>query len=194
MAKRSKKRIDLLTEELTLATAYPDVYKLAKNMSDIDYEEYITDLKTRIEQSKRGRGSRNKGSGYERTVAKIVKEALDVELVRTPLSGGFQKSKESSVNRGDITCLSDLIDFILHIECKDQKTIKIRDWFKQACEDCPSHRIPILAMHLIQVIKEGKVTGKPEDLVVIRLSDFLSIVDKEKIIIPKHKVVKRRVK
>lgn len=134
-------------------------------------------------RSRRGRGSKRKGANYERKVAKLFKEKHNVDLVRTPQSGGFaKKSNKASDFRGDITCLDETKDFLLHIECKSQKTLKIRDWLEQAQSDCPNGKIPLVVYHLEQVIKDGKVIRKSGEYVTLKLSDLLDLVPTDKII------------
>ena len=188
------KQIDIIKQQLDMYLSMPNVVKKQNNWSNEQFQQEIELLKDKIEKSKRGKSSKRKGSTYERKVAKIYKEALGVELVRTPLSGGFQKNIKATNIKGDLSCLNDSIDFRLHTECKDQKAIKIRDWFNQACDDCPEGHIPTVVTHLIQVIKEGKITSNSEDLIVLRVSDFLDIIDKSKVIVPKgvKKVVRKK--
>lgn len=191
------KRIDLIKQELDLYLANPLLVKKQKKWTQQQYDDHIADLKQKIEQSKRGRSSKRKGSTYERRVAKMYKDALEIELVRTPMSGGFQKNIKATNIKGDLSCLDESIRFLLHTECKDQKAIKIRDWFAQACEDCPEGHIPTVVSHLIQLIKDGKVTAPSEDLITLRVQDFLSIVDRTKIIVPKEtktKTIRRKKK
>lgn len=134
-------------------------------------------------RSRRGRGSKRKGANYERKVAKLFKDKHDIDLVRTPQSGGFaKKSSKASDFRGDITCLDETKDFLLHVECKNQKTLKIRDWIEQAQSDCPEDRIPIVVYHLEQVIKDNKVVRKSGEYVTLSLQDFLDLVETHKII------------
>lgn len=185
------KKIDLLKQELNLLLSNPILVQEQYGWTEKEFNDYIANLELKIEQSKRGKSSKRKGSTYERKIAKMYKESLGVELVRTPMSGGFQKNIKATNIKGDLSCLDDSIDFRLHTECKDQKTVKIRDWFNQACEDCPENHIPTVVLHLIQVIKNNKVTNNSEDLIVLRTKDFLNIVDKSKIIVPKKKKTRR---
>lgn len=180
------KRIDLLKQELSLLLSNPTLVMAQKMWSQQEYDNYITELQKKIEQSKRGKGSKRKGSTYERKVAKIYKDKLGIELVRTPMSGGFQKDKKATNIKGDLSCLDESIDFQLHTECKDQKTIRVRDWFEQSCADCPQGKIPTVVSHLIRQIKDGKEVSKSEHLIILRVEDFLDIVDKSKIIVPKR--------
>lgn len=150
---------------------------IPKKKEEISQEE-------KEKRSKRGRSSKNKGATYERKVAKIFKEAHDIELVRTPQSGGFVKNSNKAKDfRGDITCLDEDVDFLLHVEVKNQKTLKIRDWIEQAKSDCPQGRTPIVVFHLDQVIKDGKVTRKCGEYVTLELSEFLKLVPTENIIV-----------
>ena len=190
--KAKKKQIDAIKQELDLYLANPVLVMNQNKWTRKQYDNYIDSLKEKIEQSKRGKSSKRKGSNYERKVAKIYKDALNINLTRTPMSGGFQKDIKATNIKGDLSCLDDDIDFLLHTECKDQKAIKIRDWFEQACEDCPKGHYPTVVMHLIQRIKDGKVVSNSEDLIVLRVRDFLKLVNKEEII--KTKKVRRRVK
>ena len=157
--------------------------KIIKRKEIRPVENKQKELTDKEKASRRGRASKRKGATYERKVAKVFKTKYDIDLVRTPQSGGFaKKSTKASDFRGDITCLDESIDFKLHIECKDQKTLKIRDWVQQAESDCPKDRVPLVVFHLAQVIKEGKVTSKSGDYVTLRLDDFINLVDKETII------------
>lgn len=180
-----KVNVNLIKQELDLYMANPSLVMAQKKWTRKQYNDYIKSLQDKIEQSKRGKSSKRKGSNYERKVARMYKESLNVNLVRTPMSGGFQKNVKATNIKGDLSCLDENIDFLLHTECKDQKTVKIRNWFEQACEDCPSKHIPTVVMHLIQQIKNGKVVSESEDLIVLRVKDFLRIVDHDKIIKPK---------
>lgn len=135
------------------------------------------------ELSRRGRGSRNKGSSYERSIAKVLNSRFPkLELTRTPQSGGFQKSSQNRKLRGDLSNLNDKYEFKLHIECKNQKTISVKKWMCQATSDCPEGRIPTVIMHIGQENKDGKRICEADDFVVMRLADFLTIVDSNAVV------------
>ena len=143
----------------------------------------IEELKKSLVRSKRGRASKSKGSTYERTVASIFKDKLDIELVRTPQSGGFAKSSEKAGDyRGDIVCLEDNVDFKLSVEVKNQKTWSLPSWIRQAEDDTPEGKIPLVVYHRNQKNKDGKRIQEAGDYVTLSLEDFLDIVDKNKII------------
>lgn len=148
--------------------------------------EVMKDLEQQLDKSKRGKSAKVKGASYERTIAKIFKKFLNIDLVRTPQSGGFaKKSTKANEFRGDITCLDESIYFKLHIEAKNHKTWKLKDWFKQATEDCPKGKIPCVVFHQTQENKDGKRISESKEYISMQLEDFLAIVDKEKIITQK---------
>lgn len=102
-----------------------------------------------------GKKSRNKGSGYERKIAKILGHwwADDPELFRrTPMSGGWAKEKLT----GDITPVKEEgEDFPFSVECKKHEgwefhqffSIKSKfwDWWEQCVSDCEGKdKLPLL--------------------------------------------------
>lgn len=126
---------------------------------------------TKEEYSRRGRRSRNKGSNYERTIAKKFKEFFGVDLVRTPQSGGFaKKCVKAGEFRGDIVSADESIDLRVHIECKNTKTWSLPAWLKQAEGDCPKGKKPIVIFHQ---------HGTSNDYVTLKLEDFMSLTTKE---------------
>ena len=145
--------------------------------------EALEDLRSQLAKSKKGKSAKVKGASYERTIAKIFKKYLNIDLVRTPQSGGFaKKSTKADEFRGDITSLDENIQFNLHIECKNHKTWKLKEWFKQSKEDCPKGKIPCVIFHQAQENKDGKRISESEEYISMRLEDFLEIVDKNKIV------------
>ena len=177
------KQIELLETELQMYEQMPEQIKQLKGWSQKELEERIEELRQKIEQSKRGKSSKIKGATYENKIAKKFQEVWGIRLVRTPLSGGFQKSSDNEEIRGDLSCIDKGIKFLLHPECKYQRAWKLREWFNQAQEDCPSGKIPIVIFHKHQKIESGKLVDTADDFVQIRLDDFLKIVDKSKVII-----------
>lgn len=125
-----------------------------------------------------GKRSKNKGSTYERDVAKKFKEAYGIDLVRTPQSGGFaKKSIHASDFRGDVVPADDSIDLKLHIECKNTKSWSLPAWLKQSQGDCPTGRVPVVVFHK---------HGTSEDYITLSLKDFFDLVPKERIILKKR--------
>lgn len=143
----------------------------------------IQDLKTALAYSKRGRSNKVKGATFERKIVKVLQETFpSLVFGRTPASGGYKKGIENNTLRGDVVCLSEDKDFLLHLELKNRKGWEsVKSWYLQAEEDCIKGKIPCLIMH------QGQVTGKykAKDFILMELSDFLKIVDKSKIIVEK---------
>lgn len=129
------------------------------------------------QNSKRGKRSRNKGANYERTIAKKLKEFFGIDFVRTPQSGGFAKKAEKADDfRGDIVSADKRLDIALHIECKCCQTWSLPKWLQQSESDCPKDKIPCVVAH-----KPNSST----EYITMRLEDFLSVCDTEKVIIHK---------
>ena len=131
-------------------------------------------------KSKRGKSSRVKGATYENKIAKIIKDIYNITLKRTPSSGGFAKEQHNEFFCGDLTCVDKGINFLLHIEAKNQKVLKLKDWLEQARSDCVRGKIPVVIFHTSK-----QVHGKAEDYITLPLSEFLNLV-------PVEKLVKRR--
>ena len=132
------------------------------------------DEKKHNESVRRGKNAKRKGGNYERKIAKLFQERYGVELKRTPQSGGFaKKSNLADDYRGDITIVDTKNYLKLHIKCKDHKTFSLPAWIKQAKDDCPKDRIPVIIFHQYQT---------SEDFVCLNLRDFFSIVEKDKVI------------
>lgn len=101
-----------------------------------------------------GVNGRNKGSCYERQIAKILTEWTKVELFRSPMSGGW-----GSNTKGDITPKNaqEMVDWIFSIELKKHEGWnledlvkgtnkgKMLDWWSQCSGDASKGgKIPIL--------------------------------------------------
>ena len=125
------------------------------------------------ENVRRGKNAKRKGGNYERTIAKLFKNRFGLELKRTPQSGGFAKdSTKADDFRGDITLVDDTKDLILHIECKNCKNWSLPKWLKQAQEDCPEGRKPVVVFHK---------DNSSEEYVCMSLEDFFDLVDDTKL-------------
>ena len=126
------------------------------------------------ENVRRGKRSRNKGSNYERDVAKKFAKSYGVELVRTPQSGGFIKNSLKAEDfRGDVVPADSSIRLILHIEGKNSKRWTLPQWIEQAEGDCPEGRVPVVVFHQYNSSK---------DYVCISLDNFMRLVPKKNII------------
>lgn len=98
--------------------------------------------------------SRDKGSKFERVIAKMFTEVYGVEFHRTPLSGGLHWKNDNNIS-GDIVPPAN-INFKYSIECKNveeswdfdkiiEGTSKIWDWWSQAVRDAKDYKkIPVL--------------------------------------------------
>lgn len=123
---------------------------------------------------KRGKKAKRKGGNYERSIAKKFQEKYGVELKRTPQSGGFAKKCDLADDyRGDITIVDTKQMLLVHIECKDQKTWQLKQWLKQAEEDCPKGRVPLVIFHQ---------HNSSKDYVCLSLDDFFNFADKPKVV------------
>ena len=83
-------------------------------------------------RSKIAKRSKNRGSTFERKIAKAFTEKLketefETEFHKTPASGGLRWSKKVLSVIGDITCDRD--DFIFTIECKKNEAIDVEVLF-----------------------------------------------------------------
>ena len=188
------KSIDLYKQELQMYEQMPEQIKVIKGWTQTELEQAIADLTQKITLSKRGKSSRVKGASYENTVAKKFAEKWGIRLVRTPMSGGFQKSSDNESIRGDLSCLEKNTFFKLSPECKNQKTWKLREWYKQSREDCPPGKVPLVIFHQSQENKDGKRAIEAEDFVMISLSDFLDLTDQNKAVIRTKEGVTRNAK
>lgn len=194
------KEVDLYKQQLQMYEQMPEQMKAIHGLNDEEYIAEVERLRGLIELSNRGKRSRRKGASYENTIAKKFGEVHNIKLVRTPLSGGFQKQSDSEDFRGDLNCIEPNKDFKLHLECKNHKTWSMGKWWKQAEEDCPPGRVPALVVHRGQLIEEGKRVHTAEDFIMLKFEDFLHIVDAEKIIeikegksnVPKRKISVRQ--
>lgn len=104
------------------------------------------------------KNSRNKGSRFERTIAKAWESWTGYKFSRTPGSGGWAKAKDAM---GDLVCTDEKHSrrFLFSIECKNYqdikfehillglKSCKIISFWEQATKDAKrAGKIPILIM------------------------------------------------
>jgi len=104
------------------------------------------------------KNSRNKGSRFERTIAKAWESWTGYKFSRTPGSGGWAKAKDAM---GDLICTDEKHSrrFPFSIECKNYqdikfehillglKSCKIMSFWEQAKRDAKrANKIPILIM------------------------------------------------
>lgn len=176
---------ETMERNLDMMLKMPDEMCMLHGWTPEQLEQEIIGIETLLGRSKRGTMARRKGGTYERTIARKFMEAWGIKLTRTPMSGGFQKSQENESMRGDLSCLDESIYFRLGPECKNQATWNLNSWYKQAEEDTPEGKIPIVIFHRPQKIQKGKREQTAEDFVMIKLSDFFNIVDVDSVIMKK---------
>ena len=100
-----------------------------------------------------------KGKRYERKIANYINKVLGTNLKRTPQSGGMEL-------KGDILEINpDSPVYDYHFELKDQKTLAIPRWWRQANSDCPVTKTPVLVFNM-----------KGEDMVTMSFDDFLGFL------------------
>ena len=133
-------------------------------------KESIKEKEEKKARSRRGRSARAKGASFERTIAKLFQEKYGIEFTRTPMSGGFAKNKDKKEGfKGDIVPVDKKVNLNIHVECKSQKTWKMRDWLKQAKEDCPKDKIPLVI---------AREFGTPNIFVTMPIEGFFALVEK----------------
>lgn len=141
----------------------------------------VAKLEKTLKRSKQGKSSKRKGASYERKIVKYLEKVFpDLSFGRTPSSGGYKKGIDNNLLRGDVVCLSENADFLLHLELKNRKDgwKVVQDWFKQAEDDCIEGKIPVLIMH--QNLEKGKYASK--DFVMLEIDDFFNIIDYKKVV------------
>ena len=95
-------------------------------------------------------------------------------MKRTPQSGGFAKKNSKAKDfRGDITLVDEDKELLLHIEAKNQKTWNLKDWLRQANEDCPEGRVPLVVFH---------EHNSSKDYVCLSLENFFRLVEEDKVV------------
>lgn len=117
------------------------------------------------------KNSRNKGSRFERSVAKAWESWTGYKFSRTPGSGGWAKAKDAV---GDLVCTDEKHSrrFPFSIECKSyqdikfehlllgNKTCKIHDFWDQASRDANKiNKLPILIMRYNSMPKDEAFFG-----------------------------------
>jgi len=106
------------------------------------------------------KNAKQKGNRYENQIANRLTKSLGIDLRRNPGSGNMARWK------GDIVPIEDRdrIKFKWCIELKNQKTLKIPAWIKQAEEEGKEMgKKPVLIFHL---------HNSADDYAVVKLSDW----------------------
>lgn len=92
-----------------------------------------------------------KGKQGEREVAHILNKIFGSNLRRTPQSGGLS-IKGDIIDTKPGTRIHEY-----HIEVKNQNTISIKQWFRQAMSDC-GRKIPVV---IFKTFHTYTIEGKP---------------------------------
>lgn len=102
--------------------------------------------------------SQQKGKRFEREIAKRLSKSFDLDVKRTPQSGGMSF-------KGDIIALKGILSEF-HWECKNQESLNIWKAFKQSKSDCRIGKIPTVVF-----------TKNFEDqYIALRFDDFENIL------------------
>jgi hypothetical protein len=98
----------------------------------------------------------DRGRNFERKVAGILRSKLGARVTRDRRSG-------AGINKSDISDYYQ--DIPLHMELKDQETVKVKEWFRQADAGASFTQAPTVVFAL-----------EEEVLAVIRFSDLVNFV------------------
>lgn len=79
------------------------------------------------------RTKRQKGNGFELEIAKSLRETVDPDAKRMPLSGAMWGFESDIFTRLPIS-----------IECKRQEKTKFQEWYEQACNETSPSKIPVV--------------------------------------------------
>lgn len=77
-----------------------------------------------------------RGKTFEKKIAKVLRKKLGVKVTRDSKSG-------AGTNKSDINDW--LNELPVRLELKDQETIKIKEWFKQAVNATAPNQVPAMA-------------------------------------------------
>lgn len=97
-----------------------------------------------------------KGKKLELEVARLLRSKLGAKVARDKRSG-------AGINKADVTNYYQ--DIPLHLEMKNHKTIKIREWFDQAKATAPAMHVPTV------VFRDDN-----EVLACLRFSDLVNLL------------------
>jgi Holliday junction resolvase len=106
-----------------------------------------------------GKAPKRKGSGYEREVANYMKEKINIDASRTPMSGAINNLRADLMGTPHI-----------HVECKRTEKFQIYAALKQA-EVAKKDEELVAVMNRRNQMKTG------ESLVVMRLDDWLLLYE-----------------
>lgn len=101
--------------------------------------------------------SYERGKKFELRISRLIRKKLGARVQRDKRSGAgdFQKADVSDYYR----------ELPLHLELKDQQTVKVKEWYRQAAAGASYGQAPTVVF-----------AADEEDLAVIRFSDLLDLV------------------
>lgn len=101
--------------------------------------------------------SYDRGKRFELRISRLIRKKLGARVQRDKRSGAgdFQKADVSDYYR----------ELPLHLELKDQQTVKVKEWYRQAAAGASYGQAPTVVF-----------AADEEDLAVIRFSDLLDLV------------------
>jgi hypothetical protein len=107
------------------------------------------------------RSTKNKGNRYENHLIEVLREKLDAKAQRTYGSG-------AGLDKQDVR----LPSFNIEIEAKNQKNIKLIDWWEQ-CKNQEFGNMGVL------ILRNPRKAEFIESLVVMDLHDWIELVKKQ---------------
>ncbi len=108
------------------------------------------------------RSAKNKGNRFENWLIEVLRERLDHKAQRTYGSG-------AGLDKQDVR----LPSYDIEIEAKNQKTIKLIDWWEQ-CKSQEHGNMAVLAL------RNPRKAEFQETLIVMGLDDWIELVKKQK--------------
>lgn len=101
--------------------------------------------------------SSERGKSYELKIAKITRQKLRLEVKRDGRSGAGDLHKEDLRDRYN--------EIPLAVECKNQETLKIKEWWRDADDKSSFGQMPAVVFPM-----------ETEDLVTMRYTDLLQLL------------------
>lgn len=102
----------------------------------------------------------DKGRNYERKIQKITSKILHLDVKRDSRSG-------AGLHKADVRDRYN--ELPIFIECKDQKTLKLKEWWNDADNKSSHGQAPI-------VVFPYETTAGLEDLACMRYTDLLQLI------------------
>ena len=157
---------------------HKDGNKLNNCVNNLEYVTYSENLSHAYSSGLRR-------SGEDIHTAKLSdNQVLDIRVKRGFGVSSSELLKEYSISSATLSRISNndyRNPYGLYVFCKNQEKWNLKDWLRQAQEDCPVGRIPVVVMKKANTNKSGQ-KGNQQNLVVLDLDDFLQLVDVSKVV------------